>query len=471
MMLYWRIFNDRYTSRIEFWIVLFFVIRLIGITNAPLEIAHNWRQVTGLMVARNFYETDASLFYPRIDDTQGGTGIIGMEFPLLNYLHYLMALIFDYDHWYGRLINLIISSIGVFYFYKTLRLLFTEKVAFYASYVLLVSSWFAFSRKMMPDTFCISLMFIAVYNGLKYLHEGKIANILWYFVFATLAILSKIPAGIYLSIFLPFIFLNKPSVNQISWFVLFTVFSLVISGYWYFVWCPYLSETYGQWYNTGMSLNDGFIEVFSHFSDTSRRFYFDAFSGFIAFGVFLIGVYFLYNKGEKLFVLMVSILSIVFFFYMLKSGYFFHHHTYYILPFVPVMAMVVGFLFSLFENKKTLIVSLLILITLEGVANQQHDFFLKESEKYKLNLESFLDLHISRENKIAINGNGNPQLLYLSHRKGWVCSDNQVNELGFLKSLKLKGCEYLMLVKNENRKYNLHLTLISSNKFVEVYKL
>ena len=86
-------------------------------------------------------------------------------------------------------------------------------------------------------------------------------------------------------------------------------------------------------------------------------------------------------------------------------------------------------------------------------------------------MESFLDLHISRENKIAINGNGNPQLLYLSHRKGWVCSDNQVNELGFLKSLKLKGCEYLMLVKNENRKYNLHLTLISSNKFVEVYKL
>ncbi|MFM8242620.1 MAG: hypothetical protein ACKN86_07425, partial [Crocinitomicaceae bacterium] len=79
------------------------------------------------------------------------------------------------------------------------------------------------------------------------------------------------------------------------------------------------------------------------------------FSGFIAFGVFLIGVYFLYKKGEKLFVLMVSILSIVFFLYMLKSGYFFHHHTYYILPFVPVMAMVIGFLFSLFENKKHLL--------------------------------------------------------------------------------------------------------------------
>ena len=471
MMLYWRIIKERYVSRIEFWIVLFFIIRLIGITNAPLEIAHNWRQVTGLMVARNFFETDASLFYPRIDDTQGGTGIIGMEFPLLNYLHYLMALIFDYDHWYGRIINLMISSVGVFYFYKTLRLLFTEKLAFYASYVLLVSSWFAFSRKMMPDTFCVSLMFIAVFHGLKFFYEGKIVNVLWYFVFATLAILSKIPAGIYLSIFIPFIFLNKPSLRQLSWFVLFTFFSLVISSYWYFVWCPHLSETYGQWYNTGMSLNEGFIEVFSHLSDTSRRFYFDAFSGFTAFCVFLFGVFFIYKKGEKLIVLMVSILSILFFFYMLKSGYFFHHHSYYILPFVPVMALVIGFLFSLFENKKTLIVSLLILITLEGVANQQHDFFIKETEKYKLTLESFLDLYISRDDKIAINGNGNPQLLYLSHRKGWVCSDDQLNELAFLKSLKSKGCEYLVLVKNENKKPNLNLTLITANHFFEIYRL
>jgi len=293
---------------------------------------------------------------------------------------------------------------------------------------------------------------------------------LWYFIFATLAILSKIPAGIYLSLFLPFIFQDKPSVRQISWFGLLTVFSLVISCYWYFVWCPYLSEMYGQWYNSGMGLSEGFIEVFSHLSDTSRRFYFDAFSGFIAFGVFLVGVFFLYKKGEKLFVLIVSVLSLVFLFYMLKSGYFFHHHTYYILPFVPVMAMVIGFLFSLIEKKK-IIVTLLILITLEGIANQQHDFFLKESENYKLSLESFLDLHISRENKIAINGNGNPQLLYLSHRKGWVCSDDQLNELGFLKSLKSKGCEYLVLVKNKNKKTNLHLPLISANQFIEVYKL
>ena len=50
--------NENDYLKIEYVIGLFFLIRLIGITNPPLEIAHNWRQVTGLMVARNYLEID-----------------------------------------------------------------------------------------------------------------------------------------------------------------------------------------------------------------------------------------------------------------------------------------------------------------------------------------------------------------------------------------------------------------------------
>ena len=470
MNLIWRNFQNNYVNRIEFWIILFFIVRLIGITNAPLEIGHNWRQVTGLMVSRNFLEVDSSFFYPRIDENQGSTGIIGMEFPLLNYLHFLVALLFEYDHWYGRLINLIISSIGIFYFYKTLRLIFTEKMAFYASYLLLISSWFAFSRKMMPDTFCVSLIFIAVFHGFKYFTEGKIVSVMWYFVFATLGILSKIPAGIYLGIFLPFIFLKKPSIRQLYWFGLLTCISLVISGYWYFIWCPNLSETYGQWYNSGVSLNDGFLALYSHLLDTSKRFYFDAFSGFIAFGLFIIGLFYLIRKGEKMLVWTVSILSISFLFYMFKSGYFFHHHSYYILPFVPVMCIVIGFLFIHIE-RKLVIITLLMLVTIEGIANQQHDFFIKNSEKYKLSLENFLDDQVPRNSIIVINGNGNPQMLYLSHRKGWVCTDEQTQDISYLNKLKLMGCQYLVISKNGSSKKVNSLNRLAENSYFLLYKL
>src|SRR3989344_7431345 len=107
------VFKEKYASNIRFWIVLFFVLRLYGITNPPIEIAHNWRQVTGDMVARNFYEVDNNILYPRLDFGGEKTGITGTEFPVLNYLMYLLSLIFGFHDWFGRLINLIVSSYGI----------------------------------------------------------------------------------------------------------------------------------------------------------------------------------------------------------------------------------------------------------------------------------------------------------------------------------------------------------------------
>jgi hypothetical protein len=62
-----RKFKEKYLSDIRFWILLFFILRLYGITNAPLEIGHSWRQSLTNMVARNFLEVDSNILYPRID--------------------------------------------------------------------------------------------------------------------------------------------------------------------------------------------------------------------------------------------------------------------------------------------------------------------------------------------------------------------------------------------------------------------
>ena len=71
---------------IRFWILFFFILRLVGITNAPLEIGHNWRQALTSMIARNFLEGNPNLLYPRIDMAGNQTGIIGSELPFYNYL-------------------------------------------------------------------------------------------------------------------------------------------------------------------------------------------------------------------------------------------------------------------------------------------------------------------------------------------------------------------------------------------------
>ena len=75
-----RWFNKGMVRDVRFWIVVFGIIRLYGITNAPLEIAHSWRQVTVNMVARNFVENDANVFYPQVDMAGEKTGITsGLE--------------------------------------------------------------------------------------------------------------------------------------------------------------------------------------------------------------------------------------------------------------------------------------------------------------------------------------------------------------------------------------------------------
>src|SRR6187551_3709817 len=92
-----KIFSD-----IRFWLILLAIVRLYAITLPPLEFQHAWRQADGLMIARNFYETDSNIFYPRVDTAGEKTGITGSEFPILNYLMYLVSLVFSYQHWYGR---------------------------------------------------------------------------------------------------------------------------------------------------------------------------------------------------------------------------------------------------------------------------------------------------------------------------------------------------------------------------------
>ena len=83
----WPGFGD-----IRFWLAFFFVIRLYGITNPPLETSDNWRQTATLMVTRNYVEQGLDLLHPRVDTAGEKSGIVGMELPLLNLFHFLAGL-------------------------------------------------------------------------------------------------------------------------------------------------------------------------------------------------------------------------------------------------------------------------------------------------------------------------------------------------------------------------------------------
>ncbi len=278
---------------IRFWILFFFILRLVGITNAPLEIGHNWRQALTSMIARNFLEVNPNLLYPRIDMAGNQTGIIGSEFPFYNYLIYLVSSVFQYAHWYGRLINLVVSSFGIYFFYLLAVKISDKKVAFNATIVLLSSIWFAFSRKIMPDTFSVSLVIIGLYYGYLYLTSGSNLKLFLFFLFCTLGMLCKIPALSLVSVIAILVIMKEvPAIRKLKVMIISAI-SLVIVGLWYFYWVPRLLDEFHYQLYFPKGLVEGFKEILPFMPGFFEKFYFGSLESYIAFVFFVVGVFFI----------------------------------------------------------------------------------------------------------------------------------------------------------------------------------
>ena len=430
-------------SDIRFWIILLFLIRLIGITNAPLETGHNWRQSLTNMIARNFLEGEANLLYPRIDMAGAKSGIIGSEFPVFNYLIYLVSSVFGYAHWYGRLINLLISSIGVLYFFKLLKGLFNKHIAFNATIVLLVSIWFSFSRKVMPDTFSVSMVIISLYYAYCYLRSGNIFSLMLFFMLSTLGVLAKIPSLALLSLLIIPLMVKwqrnlKLLVLYIAWIV-----SFIFVAWWYFHWVPHLVEEYQYALFFPKSLAEGLVEVARLAPEALEKFYFSSFHSYIGFLCFLTGLYFVFTDKNKAIKIGFAIVTLVFLVFIIKTGSVFPKHNYYIIPYTPVMAVIAGVFISKVPKKYQVV--LLILIGLEGIANQQHDFFIKKNKRYLLNLEQIVEKHVNENELIVTNGGPSPQQMYFTHRKGWSVDDSVLRNRQKINEFTKKGAKHIVV--------------------------
>jgi hypothetical protein len=431
---------------IRFWIFLFFLIRLIGITYPPIEVGHNWRQTTGTMVARNFYEVHANPYYPQVDFGGDLSGITAMEFPLLNYLIYIASEVFGYNHWHGRWINLLITSIGLFYFYRLLKILFEEPLAFASSLLLTASIWFQFGRKIMPDTFAVSLLLIAMYHIVVFLQSTTFR---WWRILAAAVLfmcgaLSKLPAVLPF-VALPLLYFKWPDKSRwIAMFLVFAVASMPVI-HWYFIWTDHLTSTYGMHhFFMGKNMGMGAQEISNHLGLTLHRIFIGPlkYSGCAAF---IIGIgYSLIRKNKPLLYLLL-LTGIALLMLLLKSGETFYAHDYYIIPFVPVVAVLVAFALSQLPPKWATIA--LLMICLESVLNQTHDLRWKNQYDAFVQLERVMDQYTKPKDLIAVNCAPNPSTLYFAHRKGWLSTNAELLRPTYLDSLQRIGIAHILICK------------------------
>ncbi|HEY0740044.1 MAG TPA: glycosyltransferase family 39 protein [Chryseosolibacter sp.] len=462
----WPLLKD-----VRFWIVLFFVARLYAITSPPLELAHSWRQTDGAAIARNFYEIDANIFYPRIDLAGDKSGIAGSEFPLLNYLIYLCSVLFGYDHWYGRLIVLLFSSIGAFYFFNVIRMRFSETLALTSTILLMSSFWFSYSRKIIPDVFAASLCIIALYYALRYLFEGKIVHLLLFVLLGSLGCLSKIIAASLLTV-LALPLLDKTIALQRKLILSLAsalIFCLVVA--WYFWWVPHLNAMHGSGahFFMGMSYEQGFENIVRDWKAVLRRLFVSPLK-YVGAVAFVVSLVVLVARKQWL---ILGIFSLPFLSYLTmiaRTGSYMVGDHYYILTMIPAFTFLVacGVDQLPFRKASTLVI---VVICAESVGDQFSDFRIKEPFASLAGIEAILDTLSKRNDLIIVNGEpGNPTFMYFAHRRGWTGPNSDFTS-EYLTDKINRGAKFLVVAKKLYGDVNLHYPISYDSDTFRVYKL
>jgi 4-amino-4-deoxy-L-arabinose transferase-like glycosyltransferase len=466
------VINKAVFKDVRFWILLVFVVRLYGITLPPLEVAHNWRQTDGLMIARNFLETDNNIFFPRVDLGGEKSGVVGCEFPILNYLIYLLSSLFGFHDWFGRLIVLIFSSIGVYCFYRLIERFFGRSAAFNSSIILLVSLWFSYARKTIPDAFSVGLTFIGLYHAFRYLYDKKQFSLLYFFLFALLGCLSKILTASLLTVLVIPLFDRSISLKLKTWLSVSSFFILTGVCWWYFIWVPELNERhlFGEHFFMGAGFKAGIESISDNLLLMAKRVFVTPMK-YVGLIVFVASVVVVFLRRQKLAAIVFIIPYLSFLVLLTYTGSSVIDDRYYLITVVPVMAFIAGLGMTNINNRMATI--LLLAIAAENVGDQFHDFRIRQPYKALEELESILDNLSSNNDKIAISSGSphNPTPMYFAHRKGWAVTNTELLEASYIQYLRANNCKFVVIVKKMYGDISLDLPNKYESEYFKIYAI
>ena len=165
------------------------------LSSRPTSI-HSSAQCQRASIALNYYETDMNFFKPRVQRYSEMGGVTGVEFPVVYYADAVAYKCFGFNEMYGRVIGLLILTLGLFLFYLlTNRFLNNSILAILvvlsaaASPVLLF-----YTPNFMPDSPSAALVLMAWYFFFKYTDSGNSKHLYAFMIVSTLAALIKVVA-------------------------------------------------------------------------------------------------------------------------------------------------------------------------------------------------------------------------------------------------------------------------------------
>jgi hypothetical protein len=258
----------------------------------------------------------------------------------------------------------------------------------------------------------------------------------------TAGLLAKMPAAALLVFLIPILLDRGASEFRRVLVGTGAILAVGIMSWWYFHWVPALLEKGAFQLYWPKSLPEGWREIAARPGDTLRRFTFTSFYSYTAFLCLAAGIWGL--RAQRRFIqLMMSAALMVLLVYMLKTGECIPEHDYYLIPFVPVMAVLAAIGLRGAEQWPRIQNLVMAVIMLEGIINQQHDFRWPENMAYKLELSEDLGRLLPAEEPIAVISDLNPADLYFANRPGWLIDTLQMNDPLAWERLRKAGCRHI----------------------------
>jgi 4-amino-4-deoxy-L-arabinose transferase-like glycosyltransferase len=463
--------NHRITAwlfDVRIWIAVLLLIRLENIDLAPYD-EHSWRQTMTLGVARNYAEVENNFFHPRtiVCDSRGG--IFAQEFPLFNYSIFLLWKIFGEHNWCFRLFNLLVASVGLWAFAQTARRLTNARTALFATVMFGVSVAFMYARKGMPDVFAVSLALLGVYWGWRFLEEKKGQFLCLFGIFAALGMLCKMPAACVMALLVTGIWRDDVETKTKTRLMGAGVLSVALMAFWYFSWVPQTEKEFGFPLFYPTTIAEGWRQLVEMKTDTLSRFYPIALTSRLAFLFCVIGLAWAVWRKNKTLLLTFTASAALLFALMLKAGGTFSGHVYYIIPFVPMMALLAGYGIHELVRNEWLQLAILLVIVLEATYKHKRDFFIPWEDQKFLKLEQIVDQHIPKDARILVNNReGSPTMLYAAHRRGWTVTD-RMKDSSWVAGESTVGLHYMVIERSRWKDTLPFPKLFEDNEF-QIYK-
>lgn len=445
--------------------VLLLIIGLFGVTHlykitAPVLDTHAWRQADTLAVARNFLQESANIFYPRIDIRQTYSGITGMEFPLYNYIIFLVAKVSGFGFWIGRALSTLFGVLGIVFLYGLLRRRYNQSVANWGALFMATSGlWFYFSRNVQPDVMMVALSVGSLYLAQLFRDSKKQYWLVASLLMLSVAMLVKLPA---VFIVLPLgVILWEARAQLRAWHVLLAAGLVVAPSVTWYQHSQVLSRNYGlgSYFYEPLNLKASLAQITK--PELWKHVYMQRMPsmvvGLIGSVLALVG---LVRSLIKKDLFVVSwLVAMVGFTFLFPAK--FIAHTYYSLPFVPVIAalaaIAIVWLLGLVKNRtiNLVLASLVVVGSIGFCLWRVRPLYALGTPQYT-QIETILNQFADKNARIATNTGNNPILMYFTARKGFALNpeDLTIANIGILQK---DHVDYLVVDKRfalpENKLY------------------